>query len=162
MRHVLITGMSGVGKTTVVGELRRRGRRCLDMDEPGWSYQDAQGHQHWRVERLETALAEAGDQQLFVSGCAEEQAAFYPRFGLMVLLSAPREAMLARIRTRPDAAYGHHPEELAHILEDWAHVEPLLRKACTHEIETTAPVQAVVDRILELASQARHFDQPGS
>jgi predicted ATPase len=34
---VLITGMSGTGKSTVLAELAQRGFRAVDPDEPGWS-----------------------------------------------------------------------------------------------------------------------------
>ena len=34
---VLVTGMSGTGKSTALVELARRGFRTVDTDEPGWS-----------------------------------------------------------------------------------------------------------------------------
>ena len=152
MNHVLITGMSGVGKTAVVDELRHRSRVCVDMDDPGWSHMDPSGHQHWNVKRLEETMTEAEDKQLFVSGCAEEQATLYHRFRAIILLSAPREVMVERIRSRPDNSFGQTPTEMAHILADLESIEPLLRKRCTHEIKTTVPVTEVVDRILEITS----------
>jgi hypothetical protein len=33
---VLVTGMSGSGKSTVLAELARRGHRVVDTDDPGW------------------------------------------------------------------------------------------------------------------------------
>lgn len=36
MSRVLIAGMSGAGKTTVLAELSRRGHRTLDTDYDGW------------------------------------------------------------------------------------------------------------------------------
>jgi len=33
--RVLVTGMSGTGKSTVLGELRRRGHRVVDTDYDG-------------------------------------------------------------------------------------------------------------------------------
>lgn len=150
MNRVLVTGMSGVGKTTVIRELHRRGVECIDMDEPGWSFMDSDGHQHWNVARLEAAMAEAGKESLFVSGCAEEQADLQHRFGAVVLLSAPREVMIDRIRSRHGNSFGRAPKEMAQILMDLETIEPLLRKGCTHEIRTTVPVNEVVDRILQL------------
>lgn len=148
IHHVLITGMSGVGKTTVVAELRHRGFRCIDMDEPGWSYLDADGHQHWHVGRLERAMTEAGNNLLFVSGCAEEQADLYHRFDAIVLLSAPRQVMVERIRSRSGNSYGRVPEEMTLILADLEEIEPRLRESCTLEIKTISPVNGVVDQIL--------------
>jgi broad-specificity NMP kinase len=155
MNHVLITGMSGVGKTTVVEELRHRGFICIDMDEPGWSFMDPDGHQHWDVERLERVMNEAGNKRFFVSGCAEEQAALYHRFRAIILLSAPRQVMVERICSRSSNSYGQNPEEMARILADLDEIEPHLRERCTYEIETTAPVNDVVDRILALTCPTR-------
>lgn len=150
MKPTLITGMSGVGKTSVVDELRRRGFQGIDMDESGWSSMDADGHQHWNVECLEEAITEAGSKRLFVSGCAEEQADLYHRFGAIILLSAPREVITERIRSRSSNSFGQTPAEMARILTDLESIEPLLRERCTHEIKTTVPVKEVVDQILEL------------
>jgi adenylate kinase family enzyme len=146
----LITGMSGVGKTSVVVELRRRGFSCIEMDEPGWSHLDAQGHQHWNVDRLQGALTAAEGEGLFVSGCAEEQAALYPKFGTIILLTVPKDVMVSRILARIDNPFGQDPAEMDRILRDLEEIEPLLRQRCTHEIVTTVPVAAVVDRILEI------------
>ncbi len=150
MSHVLITGMSGVGKTAVVRELRRRGHICIDMDEPGWSFMDSSGHQHWEVGRLEDAMMKAADGTLFVAGCAEEQRSLRHRFRMVILLSAPLDVMLERVRSRSGSSFGQSAEEMAHILDDLEKVEPALRSGCTHEIDTRAPVSEVVVRILEL------------
>jgi dephospho-CoA kinase len=40
MSRVLVTGMSGAGKSTVLGELRRRGLLAVDTDDPGWALPD--------------------------------------------------------------------------------------------------------------------------
>ena len=37
MARVLITGMSGAGKSTVLGELAARGYRTVDTDYDGWT-----------------------------------------------------------------------------------------------------------------------------
>lgn len=118
------------------------------MDEPGWSFAGTDGHQHWNVNRLEEVLASG--KPLFVVGCAEEQATLHHRFGAIILLSAPRDVMLTRIQSRTGNTFGRDPAEMERILADLDEIEPLLRKGCTHEIETTFPVEDVVDRILAL------------
>jgi dephospho-CoA kinase len=35
-RAILVTGMSGTGKSTALVELRRRGFETVDTDDPGW------------------------------------------------------------------------------------------------------------------------------
>src|ERR687897_3236226 len=37
VRRILITGMSGTGKSTVVSELAARGHRAIDLDSDTWS-----------------------------------------------------------------------------------------------------------------------------
>jgi len=36
MSRVLVTGMSGTGKSSALAELARRGYRVVDTDDPGW------------------------------------------------------------------------------------------------------------------------------
>jgi predicted ATPase len=36
MSRVLVTGMSGTGKSSALAELGRRGYRVVDTDDPGW------------------------------------------------------------------------------------------------------------------------------
>ena len=36
MSTILVTGMSGTGKSSALAELGRRGFRVVDTDEPGW------------------------------------------------------------------------------------------------------------------------------
>lgn len=153
--HVLITGMSGVGKTAVIEELRRRGYTCIDMDEAGWSFMDCDGHQHWNVPRLEEVLSEASNGRIFVSGCAEEQAALYDSFSAIILLSAPRDVMVSRLQSRPGNSHGQYPTEMALIMADLEAIEPLLRARCTHELQTTIPVAEVADRILDITCPTR-------
>lgn len=38
MKRVLITGMSGTGKSAVIRELAARGFRAVDIDTPEWSH----------------------------------------------------------------------------------------------------------------------------
>jgi shikimate kinase len=148
MSRVLLTGMSGTGKSSVIGELRRMGFTAIDMDEPGWSVHDAEGHQLWCEERLQAALAAEPTGLVFVSGCAENQVKFYPRFTHIVLLSAPADVIRDRLADRTNNPYGKRPEELAEVLQHLEWVEPLQRRSATHEIKTTVPLDQVVGVLL--------------
>ena len=64
--------------------------------------------------------------------------------------SAPTPVIVERLATRTNNPYGKHPEDLARILGDIETVEPLLRRGASVEIDTSAPLERVVETILRL------------
>jgi shikimate kinase len=151
VKRVLLTGMSGVGKSTVIGELAARGHRTVDTDEePGWVHRGPGGSVTWDDARMQALLSTEGGDALFVSGTVENQREFYPRFDHVVLLSAPIDVILERLATRTNNPYGKRPGELADVLRYIETVEPLLRRGAGHEIDTSAPLEDVVMAVLEL------------
>ena len=162
MSRVLVTGMSGTGKSAALAELGRRGYRVVETDEPGWSeyheYVDPTDELHrgewlWVEERI-TELLDADDgRSLFVEGCVRNQSKFYDRFNAVVLLSAPADVILDRIARRTTNNYGKTPVERAMILDDLAKIEPLLRKGCTHELDASRPLAEVVADLVAIASR---------
>jgi shikimate kinase len=151
MSRVLLTGMSGTGKSSVIAALTRRGFAAIDRDAPGWSERDAEGHQRWCEARLREVLAAEHAGPVFVSGCAENQVQCYPQFSHIVLMSAPADVITARLARRTDNPYGKRPEALAAVLHHRAWVEPLLRRSATHELVTTMPLARVVATVLSRA-----------
>jgi dephospho-CoA kinase len=151
VRRILVTGMSGTGKSRALEELARRGFRTVDTDEPGWTVEDAEGGKWWDEPEIEQLLDEEG-ATLYVSGTVSNQGRFYDRFDAVVLLSAPAAVLLERIAVRTTNPYGKSLEERELILEHFREVEPLLRATCTHEIDATLPLAEVVERLAELGS----------
>lgn len=150
MKRILLTGMSGTGKSTVISELAARGYQAVDMDEPGWSEYASDGDWRWRDDRVQALLSREEGDVLFVSGCAENQVKFYPQFDEIVLLSAPAAVLVERLTTRTNNPYGKHPDELAETLHYLETVEPLLRRGAGHEIDSSAPLNQVVAAIVRL------------
>ena len=149
MKRVLVTGMSGTGKSSVVAELVARGYQAVDTDD-GFCEVLPDGRQRWREHAVEALLDTEDAEVLFVAGCEENQVRFHPRFDHIVLLSAPPETLAERLTARTNNPFGKSPEELRRVLEDLEHVEPLLRRVADHEIVTTVPLDEVVRTLLRL------------
>lgn len=153
--RILLTGMSGTGKSTLIQALQARGYRAVDMDEPGWSEYSATGDWVWREDRVAALLAESEKEVLFMSGCAENQVKFYPQLDHIILLSAPATVLVERIMTRTNNPYGKRPEELAAVLHNLETIEPLLRRGATHEIDTTVSLEKVLTAVWVAVGERR-------
>jgi shikimate kinase len=155
--RVLVTGMSGTGKSAALRALGERGHRVVDTDTDEWSrwvtLPDGTADWIWREDAMAALLDGHTDGALFVAGCKTNQGAFYPRFDHVVLLSAPAPVLLARIAVRTTNPYGQDPASRALVLQHLAEVEPLLRATATAEIDATAPLDAVVRRLEALSGQ---------
>lgn len=156
MATILLTGMSGSGKSTVLGVLAQLGHQVVDTDYDGWCrwVPDPDGAQWgWDEQRMDRLLTAETASVRFVSGCQANQGKFSDRFSAIVLLTAPQEVLMDRVLSRTANAYGKGAEERAQILHDIAVVEAQLRATATDVIDTTAPVEEVVARLLTIASR---------
>lgn len=155
MPKVLVTGMSGTGKSTALQILGQRGHRVVDTDTDEWSHWvtslDGSPDWIWREEAITTLLSSHEHGYLFVAGCKTNQGKFYRYFDHIVLLSAPAEVLLARIRARHNNPYGKRSEEQTLILHYLAEIEPRLRATATMEIDASAPISCVVQQLEALA-----------
>ena len=108
--RVLVTRMSGVGKSTLVRELRRRTFTAYDAEDDGFS--EPRGHGWgWRFERVAGVLkqGEAAPDVVFLAGCSEEQITL--PFDYRILLTAPAEILVQRLMARTTNAYGRSEEQ---------------------------------------------------
>jgi shikimate kinase len=143
--RVLITGISGAGKSALLRELARRGYRTVDTDY-GDYHETVDGEQLWREDRIAALLADDGP--FFVEGTTRNQVVFYPLFDHIVLLSAPADVLVGRLRTRATNPYGKDPAQVEETLGYLETVEPLLRETATLEVVTTVPVAQVADIVV--------------
>src|SRR5215210_5373254 len=161
MSRILVTGVSGTGKSSALAELRRRGYHVVDTDDPGWreyrKYAQPIDELHrgeflWVEERMTELLDSDDGRSLFVAGGASNQSKFYDRFDAVVLLSAPGEVILERVARRTTNEYGKTALERAEILDDLAKVEPLRRADCTHELDARRPLADIVADLIAIAA----------
>jgi len=154
MPKILVTGMSGTGKSAALHMLGERGHRVVDTDTDQWSHwvtlPDGSPDWIWREDAIASLLASHHHGHLFVAGCKTNQGKFYPQFDHIALLTAPADTLLSRITTRTSNPYGKRPEEQALILRHLFEVEPRLRATATIEIDASAPLAQVVQQLADL------------
>lgn len=154
---VLVTGMSGTGKSAALAELQNRGHRVVDTDYGDWiedvTQPDGSVEPLWNEMRIDALLSEHSDGTLFIVGTVANQGRFYPRFDAVVLLSAPLDVILERVANRESNPFGKTDAEREKIADDLAAFEPLLRAGATVEIDTRRPLGEVVDELESIARQ---------
>src|SRR5881392_2138497 len=98
MSRVLVTGMSGTGKSSALAELGRRGYRVVDTGDPGWreyreyvesSHELHRGEWLWVEERITGLLASEDVGCPFVEGSGRNKPRFNARLTAVSLFTAP-------------------------------------------------------------------------
>lgn len=167
MTKVLITGVSGTGKSTVANALAERGYTAFDADntkgmtklvdrESGLSAPWPEGFVDWKKyaynlseNRLHEVLA--SDKDVFLSVVASNQKRFFPMFNTVIVLKIDdKEAHLKRLQTRDVHEYGQDEQNLKLTIdkaqaqtEEWVSLGAIA-------IDASKPVNEVVDNILSL------------
>lgn len=157
-RNYLVTGLSGVGKSSVYEELVRRGYAAISTDRT-WAYHahpdtglpgGPVGHDTWVWDRHQ-ALRELEDPEpetLFVCGSSRNIDQFLPYFTKVFYLRIDDDTMRRRLEGRTD--------------DDWplgaAGVELMLalnregrRFTGAIDVDATRPLDEVVDQLLRLS-----------
>jgi broad-specificity NMP kinase len=166
MNKYLITGVAGTGKSTVAKELRKRGYAAYDTEE-GFSYyvEKATGErcaypatpsQEWydKHERvfdekvLINLFKKHANEPLFIASITANQAKYYPQFDKIFLLNSPDDVITHRLGTRTGNYFGRHPLDLQRVIGRHQQFDDELRALGAIEINTTQPINSVVDEIL--------------
>ncbi len=163
MKRILLTGISGTGKSAAIVELRAGGYKAVDVDSDEYSeWVDEYGSTVepdrdwvWREDRIQELLSKEDTDILFLSGCAANMGQFLSQFDPIILFSAPKEVILDRLRSRTNNTYGKRPEEAARVLALVESVEPTLRKRAGYEIDTSASLDKVVARVLQIVQSKK-------
>lgn len=142
--RILVTGMSGTGKSTLLGEMAQRGFVTVSTDYDGWTLESGE----WDELRMDALLAEHPD--VVVDGTVPNQGKFYDRFDHVVLLSAPIDVLIERVTNRTNNPYGRTQAQREEIRHNVLHVEPLIRKGATIELDATLHPAQILDAVLAL------------
>jgi hypothetical protein len=154
--------MSGVGKSTLLHELARRGHETVDADDATWcEWVDGDDPGYlWREDRMTALFTAPRERPLVVAGTVRNQGAF--PFEVTILLSVPLDVTLGRIAARTNNPYGKSAAERALVIENHTTVEPLLRAWAQHELDGTREVAQLADEVELLLNAAQGLSGPGA
>lgn len=115
MSKILLTGMSGVGKSAALEAMSSEDTLCIDLDDSPW---------------METE-SEPGERAL------------YGALDAVIVMTAPLEVMRRRILCRQNP-FGKRADEWQRIVQDKCQIEPLLKGNCTYVCDTDRPMAEVL------------------
>jgi hypothetical protein len=169
MGLVYLTGSSGVGKTTVGRELRRRGYLVYDVDVDGLArwFENASGVEvgmpadrddAWfaeytyrlPVETVRRIAAEVGGRVGFVCGTVGNDDEIWELFEAVVSLSVDAGTLRRRLVGRP-GAFGAGGDELERVLAWHARVDVDNAGYGAVLVDATGPVAKVADAVERVA-----------
>jgi len=183
MNAVMITGMSGAGKSTIAAVLARRGLVSIDADDDPVLARsvDPAGHvveepaapdfawlaQHsweWNPARLDELIQGAAPATLYVCGGAANELELADRFTQVFLLEMDEPTMLARLDAPSrDNDWGRIGDTREYLRRRLPEYQDRLRAFGAIPIDARQPLDHVVDAILSHAlagSAASRASQP--
>ncbi len=165
MRLVYLTGSSGVGKTAVGEELRRRGYAVYDVDADGLArwFENATGVEvrmppyrddAWFAENtyrlpVETVrrIADLG-ALAFICGTVGNDNEIWDLFDTVISLSLDTETLRSRLEGRR-GAFGSSGPELERVLAWHAQVDTDNSRYGALLVNANAPIPEVANRVLD-------------
>lgn len=153
MTRILLTGMSAVGKSTVLAGLRGRGWRTVDADEDGLT-DEHPDRTDLRLPELVAILEQPRhDRPLALAATGAGQGRLYPLVDHVVALVAPWPVVAERLATRTTNDFGKDPSEQQRVRADQETYEPLLRQGADLVLDTSVhSLEEVLDRLDALAA----------
>ena len=157
-----VTGVSGTGKSTIAGELRRMGELAWDADDiSAWRHRttgvevptpfggipDGWVAQHgWFIDadRVRELRMQTGDSVGFLAGAVENENEVWDVFDTVVYLRADDDTIAQRLRDRTSNDFGKSAEQLAMVLEWNAVLEDQYRSLGATIVDASRPLAEVV------------------
>lgn len=163
VRNYLVEGVSGAGKTSVCGELQRRGYLAINGDT-ALAYQGdpetgeplaGVTHEHhiWDVDRVRALIADQDEEVTFFCGGSRNFSKFVSLFDGVFVLEIDLDTLNRRLEDRPEDEWGGRPAERELIVRLHRTQEDVPRNGMA--IDANAPLPRVVDEILRHAAAGR-------
>jgi gluconate kinase len=159
VKNYLIDGVSCAGKTTVCGELQRRGYQVIHGDEAlaywgdletGEPVTGSAGEQRswlWDVAKVSALVTDQRHAATFFCGGSRNAERFIGLFDEVFVLEIDLETLNRRLAARPETEWGGTAQEG----ESFARAQHATRVGLPVDairIDATAPLASVVDEIL--------------
>jgi len=141
--RILLTGMSGTGKSTVLKALESDDTICVELDDGFWL---TGSPIRIRTNELLDWMSRQSALNIVIAGCEENQGEMYKSLDAVIVMTAPDEVMRKRILARPNP-FGKSADEWEKILSDKREFEPLLKAHCTYVCDTNRPFDEVLEDI---------------
>jgi broad-specificity NMP kinase len=149
MAIMFITGLSGVGKSSVLEYLSIKGYPVVDTDY-GFTKLD-EDEIKWDEDKIIQLITQYKNKPLILSGCYSNQGKFYSYFDSIILLTAELDVMLERVEKRKTNPYGKNTADRNEIIESYEIILPLLKKRATVMIDTTVTsIEEVCEQLIKL------------
>ncbi len=163
IKNYLIDGVSCAGKTTVGGELQRRGYQVIHGDEalaywgdletgePVDRSGDEQRTWLWDVAKVRVLVADQNHAATFFCGGSRNADRFIGLFDEVFVLEIDLDTLNRRLAARPENEWGGTASE-GEAFARLQHATQVGLPENAIRIDATAPLASVVDTILEKAN----------
>ena len=168
---ILITGIAGTGKSTIIKALKERGVASMDLhDVPGlffWQNKKTKAKikytpvhsRDWfdtvdrlcDIKKLKKILDQYNDIIMAGTTSGGNQKEFLSLFDKIILLQCNSETLIHRMKTRANkSGYGKTKEEQEDNIEWQKEFDPLLVSLGAISVSTEGSLDRVVDGIIEI------------
>lgn len=180
MKHFLITGIAGTGKSAIGSELKRCGYTVVETDRvpenstvfrhrydkrtgnksdysrgSGW---DELQHVEWKIDAdfLRSELSDRSNDIRFVCGYANNWSELADVFDGIFLLEVSPETVRHRLLNRTSGDWGKkYPEELRHALETADTYNESIKRLGATVLDAEKPVSVLVNQIVDFVENQK-------